>query len=128
MGGYKAAVSTLPVSRPASYTTKEGEFMKKALLIAVTLVLGACAKNNDSFPSYTQNAVCYGIDNQENAYSLIVNAANNQQEVIARFNQQEQHNFFLVEQEPYAVFNDVVLRTSGVYVNNVKLEMEYICE
>lgn len=102
--------------------------MKKALLIAVTLVLGACAKNNDSFPSYTQNAVCYGIDNQGNAYSLILNAANNQQEVIARFNQQEQHNFFLVEQEPYAVFNDVVLKTSGVYVNNVKLEMEYICE
>jgi hypothetical protein len=50
MGGYKAAVSTLPVSRPASYTTKEGEFMKKALLIAVTLVLGACA-NQFSIPS-----------------------------------------------------------------------------
>lgn len=103
--------------------------MKKALLVVAALALGACAKNNDSFPIYTQNAVCYGTDNQGNVYSLIVNAANNQQEVVARLNEQEQHNFFLVEQEPYAVFNEtIIVKTSGVYINNVKLEMEYICK
>jgi uncharacterized lipoprotein YajG len=103
--------------------------MKKTILVIATLVLGACAKPNNSFPTYAPTTRCYGIDAQKNAYSFIVNRANEQQEVIARYNEQEQHNFFLKDADTYATFNDnVVINASGVYIDGEKVEMEYLCQ